>query len=168
MTQITINGKSLTTIGQLPETGSKAPGFQLTNQGLMDVSLQDYNGKPLLLNIFPSIDTPTCAKSVRRFNLEAATMPDIDILCISMDLPFAQKRFCGIEGIDNVRALSNFRNRSFGRDYGVEILDGPMGGLLARAIVIINAAHEVVYTELVQEMAYEPDYRLALEAVSQL
>ena len=163
MAQITLRGNPLNTVGELPAVGSKAPGFTLIGTDLGEITDQQYRGKSVLLNIFPSIDTPVCATSVRTFNERAASY-GATVLCVSKDLPFAQKRFCGAEGIENVITASAFRS-SFGEDYGVTIADGPMAGLLARAVVVINANGEVAYTELVPEIGQEPNYDAALNAV---
>lgn len=150
------------TVGELPAVGSSAPAFALTGLDLSPVTNEKFAGKPLVLNIFPSVDTPTCATSVRTFN-ERAAAGGAAVLCVSKDLPFAMGRFCGAEGIDNVTSASAFRD-SFGEDYGVTIADGPMAGLLARAVVVIGADGAVAYTELVPEIADEPDYDAALAA----
>jgi thiol peroxidase len=164
MAQITLRGNAINTIGELPALGSPAPGFSLTGADLGAVSNQQFHDKPLLLNIFPSLDTPVCAASVRTFN-ERAAGSGLSVLCVSKDLPFAQQRFCGAEGIENVTTASAFRD-SFGEDYGVTMADGPMAGLLARAVVVIDADGKVAYTELVPEIAAEPDYDAALAAAS--
>jgi thiol peroxidase len=163
MAQITLRGNPFNTVGELPAVGSAAPGFTLTGTDLGAVSSEQFRGKPVLLNIFPSIDTPVCATSVRTFN-ERAAGGGVAVLCVSKDLPFAQQRFCGAEGIENVTAASAFRD-SFGEDYGITMVDGPMAGLLARAIVVIGADGNVAYCELVPEIASEPDYDAALAAV---
>ena len=163
MAQITLRGNPINTVGELPAVGSPAPGFTLTGTDLGAVSSDQFGGKPTLLNIFPSVDTPVCAASVRTFNERAATSGH-SVLCVSKDLPFAQQRFCGAEGIENVITASAFRS-SFGEDYGITITDGPMAGLLGRAIVVIGADGGVVYTELVPEIATEPDYDAALAAM---
>jgi thioredoxin-dependent peroxiredoxin len=163
MAQITLRGNQINTVGELPAVGSQAPGFTLTGTDLGELSSSQFSGTPVLLNIFPSIDTPVCATSVRTFN-ERAAGGGVSVLCISKDLPFAQKRFCGAEGIENVTTASAFRD-GFGDDYGVTIVDGPMAGLLARAIVVIGAEGNVAYTELVPEIAQEPDYDAALAAL---
>ena len=162
MAQITLRGNPINTVGDLPAVGSPAPGFSLTGTDLGAVSDEQFRGKPLLLNIFPSVDTPVCATSVRVFN-EKAAASGLAVLCVSKDLPFAQKRFCGAEDIENVTTASAFRD-GFGEDYGVTITDGPMAGLLARAVVVVGANGEVVYSELVPEIAQEPDYDAALAA----
>ena len=162
--QITLRGNPVNTVGELPAVGSQAPGFTLTGTDLDAVRGEQFRGKPLLLNIFPSVDTPVCAMSVRTFN-ERAAAGGFAVVCVSNDLPFAQKRFCGAEGIENVITASAFRD-SFGEDYGITIADGPMAGLLARAVVVIGADGDVVYTELVPNVSNEPDYDAALAAVS--
>jgi thioredoxin-dependent peroxiredoxin len=162
MAQITLRGNPINTVGELPAVGSKAPAFSLTGGDLAAVTSEQFNGKPLVLNIFPSIDTPVCATSVRTFN-ERAAGGGATVVNVSKDLPFAQARFCGAEGIENVKTASAFRD-SFGDDYGVTINDGPMAGLLARAIVVIGADGNVAYTELVPEIAQEPNYDAALSA----
>ncbi|GFG51402.1 lipid hydroperoxide peroxidase [Mycolicibacterium agri] len=163
MAQITLRGNPINTVGDLPAVGSTAPGFTLTGTDLGTVSDEQFRGKPFLLNIFPSVDTPVCATSVRTFN-ERAASSGVAVLCVSKDLPFAQKRFCGAEGIENVTTASAFRD-GFGEAYGVTIADGPMAGLLARAVVAVGANGEVVYTELVPEIGQEPDYDAALKAI---
>ncbi|MGI9162165.1 MAG: thiol peroxidase [Mycobacterium sp.] len=162
MAQITLRGNPINTVGDLPAVGSSAPAFALTGTDLGTVSLAQFSGKPVLLNIFPSVDTPVCASSVRKFNEQAAAR-GLTVLCVSKDLPFALSRFCGAEGIENVISASAFRD-SFGEDYGVTITDGPMAGLLGRAVVVIGADGKVAYTELVGEIAQEPDYDAALAA----
>lgn len=162
MAQITLRGNPINTVGELPPVGSKAPAFSLTGGDLSPVTSDQFSGKPLVLNIFPSIDTPVCATSVRTFN-ERAAGAGATVLNVSKDLPFAQARFCGAEGIENVKTASAFRD-SFGDDYGVSIADGPMAGLLARAIVVVGADGNVAYTELVPEIAQEPNYDAALAA----
>jgi thiol peroxidase len=155
MAQITLRGNPINTVGDLPAVGSPAPGFSLTGTDLGTVGDDKFRGKPLLLNIFPSIDTPVCAASVRTFNERAAASGGA-VLCVSKDLPFAQQRFCGAEGIENVTSASAFRD-GFGDDYGVTITDGPMAGLLARAVVVVGADGNVTYTELVPEIGQEPE-----------
>jgi thiol peroxidase len=163
MAQITLRGNSINTVGELPAVGSRAPGFALTGTDLGVVSSDQFGDKPVLLNIFPSVDTPVCATSVRTFNQRAAGS-GVSVLCVSKDLPFAQKRFCGAEGIENVTTASAFRD-SFGEDYGVTIADGPMAGLLARAVVVIGVDGNVAFVELVPEIAQEPNYDAALAAL---
>ncbi|MBW8711769.1 MAG: thiol peroxidase [Mycobacterium sp.] len=163
MAQITLRGNPVHTIGELPAVGSSAPQFSLTGTDLGAVTSEQFSGKPLLLNIFPSVDTPVCATSVRTFN-ERAGASGLTVLCVSKDLPFAQKRFCGAEGIENVMTASAFRD-SFGEDYGITIVDGPMAGLLARAVVVIGADGKVAHTELVPEIGVEPSYDAGLSAL---
>lgn len=153
------------TCGSLPETGTKAPTFNLVSKDLTPVTDKDYPGKRIVLNIFPSLDTPVCAASVRRFNAEAASLPDVAVICVSMDLPFAMSRFCTIEGIKDVTAASAFRSPDFVRDYGVEIVDGPLAGLLARAVVVLDENRNVIYRELVEEITHEPDYKAAISVL---
>ncbi len=163
MAQITLRGNSINTVGELPAVGSPAPAFSLTGADLGAVTNEQFSGKSVLLNIFPSVDTPVCAMSVRKFN-ERAAGTDVTVVNVSKDLPFAQKRFCGAEGIENVTTASAFRD-SFGEDYGTTIVDGPMAGLLARAVVVIGADGNVTYVQLVPEIAEEPDYDAALAAL---
>ncbi|MCV7028351.1 thiol peroxidase [Mycobacterium sherrisii] len=163
MAQITLRGNAINTVGELPAVGSKAPAFNLTGVDLAPVASDQFNGKSVLLNIFPSVDTPVCATSVRKFN-ERAAASGASVVCVSKDLPFAQKRFCGAEGIENVTTASAFRD-SFGEDYGITIADGPMAGLLGRAVVVIGADGNIAYTQLVPEIAEEPDYDAALAAL---
>jgi thioredoxin-dependent peroxiredoxin len=163
MAQITLRGNAINTVGELPAVGSPAPDFALTGGDLGSVSSEQFRGKSLLLNIFPSVDTPVCATSIRTFNERAAASGG-SVVCVSKDLPFAQKRFCGSEGVENVTTASAFRD-SFGEDYGVTITDGPMAGLLARAVVVIGPDGNIAYTELVPEIAQEPDYDAALAAL---
>lgn len=165
MAQITLKGNQINTSGTLPGIGSQAPDFILTNTDLADVSLKDFTGKRIVLNIFPSIDTAVCSASVRRFNAEAEKLDNTAVLCISLDLPFAHKRFCGAEGLENVFSLSELRKRDFGEKYGVRILDGPMAGLLSRAVVILDESGKVVYTQQVPEIVDEPNYESALNAL---
>ena len=162
MAQITLRGNPVNTVGELPAVGSPAPAFILTGTDLGAVSNDQFRGKTVLLNIFPSVDTGVCATSVRTFN-ERAAGSGLTVVCVSKDLPFALSRFCGAEGIENVTSASAFRD-SFGEDYGLTIVDGPMAGLLGRAVVVIGADGNVVYTELVPEVAQEPDYDAALAA----
>ena len=165
MAKITLKGNPVTTVGDLPKVGTAAPGFALVKQDLSIAALKDFAGKRVVLNIFPSIDTPTCAVSVRKFNQEAGKLADTVVLCISKDLPFAQKRFCGAEGLEKVMTLSDFRGTSFGKDYGVTIADGALNGLFARAVVVIDKTGKVAHTELVGEIANEPNYQKALAAI---
>jgi thiol peroxidase len=164
MARITFKGTPVTTVGELPATGSPAPDFVLTKNDLSPLAKRDLAGRRVVLNIFPSIDTGVCAASVRRFHQEAAARPDTVVVCVSRDLPFAHKRFCAAEGIDKVVTASWFRGPDFGRDYGVTMLDGPLAGLFARAVVVFDATGKVVHTQLVPEIAQEPDYAAALAA----
>ena len=168
MAEITLQGNPVHTIGSLPAVGMIAPSFRLVKTDLTEASLQDFIGKNIILNIFPSLDTSVCAASVRRFNKEGSESPNTVILCISADLPFAHKRFCEIEGLNDVIPLSVFRSPEFGRDYGVTLTSGPLTGLLSRAVVIIDKEGKVAYTEQVPEIGQEPDYDAALLALSQL
>ncbi len=163
MAKITIGGNPINTCGELPEVGKQAPDFVLTKTDLSDISLKDVAGKKAVLNIFPSIDTPICAMSVRKFNAEINKFENAVVLCISADLPFAHERFCGAEGLENVISVSELRNRDFGENYGLRITDGPIAGLLARAVIILDETGKVVYTQLVPEIKQEPDYEKALE-----
>lgn len=162
MAQITLKGNLVNTNGELPAIGSKAPQFTLTTSGLAASSLADYAGKKVILNIFPSIDTGTCATSVRTFNSKASALENTVVLCISADLPFAHGRFCGAENITNVSTLSTFKS-NFAADYGLKIIDGPLEGLCARSIVVLDENGTVKYTELVAETVDEPNYDLALK-----
>ena len=162
MAHITLKGNPINTIGSLPKVGSKAPAFTLVKDDLSMKSLSDYKGQRVILNIFPSLDTGTCAASVRRFNAEASKLENTVVLCISKDLPFAQARFCGAEGLKDVHNLSDFRTGKFGKDYGVEIIDGPLAGLESRAVVILDEEGTVVYTQQVPEIVDEPNYEAAL------
>ena len=165
MATITLEGNEIHTVGELPATGSEAPAFTLTNAKLGDASLSDYAGKTIILNIFPSIDTGVCAESTRRFNAAAASLDNAVVLCISADLPFALSRFCGAEGLTNVTTLSTFRSPAFGNDYGALITDGPLAGLMSRAVVVIDEDGKVKYTEQVPEITQEPDYDTALSSL---
>ncbi len=164
MAQVTLRGNPINTNGELPEVGSSAPAFSLVGSDLGEVSNEALNGRKVVLNIFPSIDTPTCASSVRAFNEKAGGRDDTVVLCVSKDLPFAAGRFCGAEGIENVKTGSAFRG-SFAQDYGVEMQDGPLAGLTARSVVVLDADGTVTYTQLVGEIADEPDYDAALAAL---
>lgn len=165
MAQITLQGNAFDTVGNLPEVGSAAPDFTLVGADLKEIQLADFAGKRLVLNIFPSVDTPVCAQSVRHFNQALATLENTEVLCVSADLPFAQSRFCGAEDLDKVATASSFRS-SFGEDYGVACKNGPLTGLLSRAVVVINAQGEVTYTEQVGEIADEPNYDQALASLA--
>jgi len=164
MAQVTFKGSPVQTIGELPSIGNAAPDFTLVKQDLSETSLADYIGKKLVLNIFPSIDTGVCALSVKAFNAKAAGLDNTVVLCVSVDLPFAHARFCGAEGIENVETASAFRS-NFGENFGVTLTDSPLAGLFARAVVIIDESGKVIYTELVPEIAQEPNYDAALDAL---
>lgn len=157
METIELNGLQMQTVGSLPEAGTKAPEFTLTAKDLSDIKLSDLRGKRVVLNIFPSLDTDVCAASVRRFNEKAVSYPDTVVLCVSADLPFAAARFCTVNGIDNVKPASTFRS-DFGKVYGCEIADGPMRGLMARCLVVIDAEGNVAATSLNRQITEEPDY----------
>ncbi|WP_058235408.1 thiol peroxidase [Devriesea agamarum] len=165
MADITLRGKPVTTTGYLPEVGHIAPSFTLVGADLGDVRDEDYRGQRLILNVFPSIDTGICATSVRKFNELAASLENTVVICVSADLPFAQARFCGAEGIDNVVVGSTFRS-TFGRDYGVQFADGPMAGLCSRAVVVLDSDRRVLHAEQVPEIGQEPNYDAALAALS--
>lgn len=165
MSQVTFKGNPVQTQGALPEVGSQAPNFFLTAGDLSTKQLADFSGKKIVLNIFPSVDTGTCAASVRAFNQKAATLDNTVVLCISKDLPFAQGRFCAAEGIDNVVVLSEYKDLSFSDAYGVRFAEGPLEGLMSRAVVVVNTNGEVVYTEQVAEVTEEPNYEAALSAL---
>jgi thiol peroxidase len=165
MAQTALQGNPVNLAGELPAVGSAAPDFKLVNGDLADVGLAAFAGKKKLLNIVPSLDTGVCATSTKKFNEAMAGKTDAVALVISADLPFASKRFCGAEGIDNVIALSMMRSRNFGKDYGVLIEDGPLGGITARAVVVLDADNKVLYTQLVPEITQEPDYDAALAAL---
>ncbi len=165
MAQVTLRGTPIHTNGELPAVGAKAPDFKLVNGDLKDVSLADYRGKKKILNIVPSLDTPTCATSTRKFNKEASSLPNTVVLVVSADLPFASKRFCTTEGLQNVVPLSLMRTKAFAKDYGVLLQDGPLEGITARAVVALDENDKVVYRQLVPEIAQEPDYDAALTAV---
>lgn len=165
MAKVTLKGNPVNTSGELPPKGASAPDFTLVKSDLSEETLSALKGKKVVLNIFPSIDTGTCAKSVRTFNEKASSLDNTVVLCISKDLPFAMSRFCGAEGIDQVVSLSAFRNAGFAKDYGVEILDGPLKGLIARSIVVLDEDGKICHTQLVNEIVDEPDYESALAAL---
>ncbi len=165
MARITFKGNEAHSAGTLPAVGSAAPDFKLTKSDLGDLSLKDYRGRKVVLNIFPSLDTPVCAASVRRFNAEASKLDNTTVLCISRDLPFAQGRFCAAEGLNNVVTASEYKDSSFSDAYGVRIQDGPLAGLLSRAVVVVDENGKVKYTEQVSEIVHEPDYAKALAAL---
>lgn len=162
MAQVTLKGNPVQVKGNLPQAGAQAPAFSLVGEGLADQSLQNYAGKRKVLNIFPSVDTPTCATSVRKFNAQANDVANTVVLCISADLPFAQARFCGAEGLENVKNLSTMRGAQFMQDYGVAIADGSMVGLTTRAVVVLDENDTVLHSELVPEIGQEPNYDAAL------
>ncbi len=166
MATVTLQGEPIHINGDLPAVGSQAPEFRLVTTDLKDVNLADYAGKQKLLNIVPSLDTPVCAVSTKRFNEAAKGRDDLVVLVISADLPFASDRFCNAEGIDNVVTLSMMRSRNFAKDYGVLIEDSPLAGITARAVVVLDASDRITYTQLVPEIGQEPDYEAALEALS--
>ncbi|MCI5145094.1 MAG: thiol peroxidase [Candidatus Electrothrix sp. AR3] len=166
MAEITLKGKIIHTVGDLPSVGEDAPNFNLTQTNMNDISLNQYRGQKVVLNIFPSIDTPVCATSVRRFNLEVSTLNNTAMLCVSRDLPFAHARFCGAEDLKNVTSVSELRSGEFGDSYGIRIIDGPLAGLFARAVVVLDEAGKVLYTQLVPEIAEEPDYQGVLSVLS--
>lgn len=163
-TAITLKGNTIHTVGHLPAVGNSADNFTLVANDLTEKSLSDFSGKKVILNIFPSVNTGVCAASVRKFNEDAAGLDSTVVLCISKDLPFAQKQFCGAEGIENVVMLSDFRT-DFGHEYGVQIADGPMKGLLSRAVIVINPEGKIIYEEQVPEIGQEPNYEKAIAAV---
>jgi thiol peroxidase len=165
MSTVTLKGQPFSTNGDLPAIGDQAPNFKLKKLDLSSTTLSDFSGFNVILNIFPSIDTPTCASSVRTFNERASNLDNTKVICVSRDLPFAQKRFCGAEGIDNVISASDFATGDFGKAYGVELIDGPLQALHARAIVVIDPKGKVKYTELVSEIGNEPNYESAIAAL---
>ena len=165
MSTVTLQGNPIEVGGSFPQPGATAPEFALVGQGLADVALESFGGKRKVLNIFPSVDTPTCASSVRRFNELASKLENTVVLCVSADLPFAQARFCGAEGLENVVTLSTLRHTGFLDDYGVAIASGPMVGLAARAVVVLDENNTVTYAQLVPEIADEPDYDAAISAL---
>ncbi|WP_301153709.1 thiol peroxidase [Metapseudomonas otitidis] len=165
MAQVTLKGNPVSVDGQLPVKGAQAPAFSLVGSNLADVTLASLAGKRKVLNIFPSVDTPTCATSVRKFNAEASKLANTVVLCISADLPFAQSRFCGAEGLENVINLSTMRGAQFLKDYGVAISSGPLAGVAARAVVVLDENDKVLHSELVAEIADEPNYAAAIAAL---
>ena len=166
MSQVTFHDNPVEVEGQFPQQGSQAPDFKLVDKDLGDRTLADFGSKRKVLNIFPSVDTGVCAASVRRFNELAGQMENTEVLCISADLPFAQGRFCGAEGIDNVTMLSTMRGREFLHDYGVALAGGPLAGVAARGVVVLDADNKVLHAQLVGEIAQEPDYDAALAALA--
>jgi len=165
MASITLGGNAISTNGELPKVGLKAPDFKLVKTDLSIATLADFKGSKVVMNIFPSVDTATCATSVRTFNADASKLNNTKVLCISRDLPFAQNRFCGAEGLDNVINLSDFKTGNFGKDYGLEITDSVFSGLHARAVIVLDENGTVIHTELVSEIANEPNYESALAAL---
>jgi thioredoxin-dependent peroxiredoxin len=165
MSKVTLKGNPVNTIGDLPVVGAKAPEFSLVGSNLADVKNTDFAGKRMVLNIFPSLDTATCAASVRRFNVEASKLDNAVVVCISKDLPFAHGRFCTTEGIANVVSASEFRSNAFGKNFGVMITDGPLQGLMARAVVVLDKDGTVLHSQLVAEITEEPDYQSALDTL---
>jgi thiol peroxidase len=165
MATVTLKGNQIHTLGNLPKNGATAPEFNLTKNDLSAAILADYKGKKVVLNIFPSIDTGTCAQSVRQFNQEAAELKNTTVLCISKDLPFAQARFCGAEGLKNVEMLSDFKDGNFGKAYGLSFSDGPLTPLHSRVVLVLNEQGKVIYSEQVAEIVDEPNYKVALEAL---
>ncbi|CAN5233360.1 thiol peroxidase [soil metagenome] len=165
MSQITLNDKKVNTYGNLPEMGEKAPHFELVRSDLSEGTLKDFKGKRVIMNIFPSIDINVCATSVKNFNERASKLNNTVILCISRDLPFAQKRFVDDEGLKNVTNLSDFRQRDFGKDYGVEMMDGPMAGLLSRVVIVLDEEGKVLHSQQVPDIGEEPDYLSALKSL---
>lgn len=166
MAKITLKGNTINTSGELPAIGSKAPDFKLTRTDLGDVGLADFAGKTVVLNIFPSVDTGVCAASVRRFNAELDKLDNVVVLCASADLPFAHARFCGAEGLERVMSVSDLRDKGFAERYGIKIVDGPLAGLCARSVVVIDGRGTVTYTELVPEIVQEPNYDAAVAAAT--
>lgn len=164
MSKIKLHGQEVNTSGSLPQVGATAENFTLVAKDLSNKSLSEFKGKNVILNIFPSIDTSVCAASVRNFNKEAANLENTEVLCISKDLPFAQERFCGAEGLQHVTMLSDFRS-NFAGEYGVQMTDGALAGLMSRAVVVINSEGKIVHTQQVDDIAQEPDYQSALNAV---
>lgn len=165
METIFFQGSPCHTYGDIPAVGTTAPAFTLTAADLSNVTLDDFKGKRVVLNIFPSLDTPVCAMSVRKFNKEAADLENTQVLCVSMDLPFAMSRFCSTEGIENLKVASAFRSADFAKNYGLQMVDGPLAGLLARAVIVLDANHKVIYSDLVEEITNEPDYKGAISVL---
>ena len=161
METVFFSGQEVHTYGKVPEVGTKAPEFNLTGKDLKNITLADFAGKRVVLNVFPSLDTPVCAASVRKFNKEAGEVDNVAVLCVSMDLPFAMQRFCTLEGLENVVPASAFRSPEFGKEYGLLFTDGPLAGLLARCVIIIDENGKVAYRDLVSEVTHEPDYEAA-------
>ncbi len=165
MADISLKGQAIHTSGELPIIGTVAPDFTLTRSDLSSLSLADLAGQQVVLNIFPSIDTPVCAASAKEFNSTASSLKNCKVLCVSMDLPFAHNRFCQAQGLQDIIPLSDFRSREFGQSYGVTIIDGALAGLLARAVIVLDASHKVAYAELVSEISDPPNYSAVLAAL---
>tara|TARA_Y100000992_G_C21000546_1_gene366266 strand:+ start:94 stop:591 length:498 start_codon:yes stop_codon:yes gene_type:complete len=165
MAEITLQGNKVNTNGDVPQIGSSAPDFILVDSDLNDISLSNYDGKNIILNIIPSLDTPVCQKSTKIFNEKASNLSDVIVLAVSADLPFAMKRFCSAESIESVKPMSMMRSRNFAKDYGVLLVDGPLSGITARAVVVINKDKKIIHSELVQEIANEPNYEAALNSL---
>ena len=165
MTEITLQGNKINTNGEIPNVGSQAPEFILVDSDLNDITLSNFEGKNIILNIIPSLDTPVCQKSTKIFNEKASVLSDVVVLAVSADLPFAMKRFCTAESIDSVKPMSMMRSRNFAKDYGVLIIDGPLSGITARAVIVIDKDKKIIHSELVQEIANEPDYDAALNSL---
>ena len=165
MTEITLQGNKINTNGEMPKVGSQAPDFILVDSDLNDVSLSNFEDKNIILNVIPSLDTPVCQKSTKIFNEKASVLSDVVVLAVSADLPFAMKRFCTAESIDSVKPMSMMRSRNFAKDYGVLIIDGPLSGITARAVIVIDKEKKIIHSELVQEIANEPDYDAALNSL---
>ena len=165
MAEITLQGNKINTNGDVPMVGSAAPDFVLVDSDLNDISLSNYDGKNIILNIIPSLDTPVCQKSTKIFNEKASSLSDVVVLAVSADLPFAMKRFCSAESIESVKPMSMMRSRNFAKDYGVLLVDGPLSGITARAVVVIDKDKKIIHSELVQEIANEPNYDAALNSL---
>ena len=165
MAEITLQGNKVNTNGDVPQIGSSAPDFILVDSDLNDISLSNYDGKNIILNIIPSLDTPVCQKSTKIFNEKASNLSDVIVLAVSADLPFAMKRFCSAESIESVKPMSMMRSRNFAKDYGVLLVDGPLSGITARAVVVIDKNKKIIHSELVQEIANEPNYEAALNSL---
>ena len=165
MTEITLQGNKINTNGEIPKVGSQAPEFILVDSDLNDVSLSNFEDKNIILNVIPSLDTPVCQKSTKIFNEKASALSDVVVLAVSADLPFAMKRFCTTESINSVKPMSMMRSRNFAKDYGVLIIDGPLSGITARAVIVIDKDKKIIHSELVQEIANEPDYDAALNSL---
>ena len=165
MTEITLQGNKINTNGEIPNVGSQAPEFILVDSDLNDITLSNFEGKNIILNVIPSLDTPVCQKSTKIFNEKASVLSDVVVLAVSADLPFAMKRFCTAESINSVKPMSMMRSRNFAKDYGVLIIDGPLSGITARAVIVIDKEKKIIHSELVQEIANEPDYDAALNSL---